>query len=77
MNNSNEVLPYIVKHEALVKQNNPKMSKNWALKKHNITFCDWFIDTIFADENASETLRKVADGPKRNVINREGYATTR
>ena len=25
LNNSNEVLPYILKHEALVKQNNPKM----------------------------------------------------
>ena len=53
LNNNNEVLPYIVKHEALVKQNNPKMSKNWALKKHNKTFCDWFKDTIFANENAS------------------------
>ena len=27
LNNSNEVLPYIVKHEALVKQNNPKMQR--------------------------------------------------
>jgi len=26
LNNSNEVLPYILKHEAYVKQNNPKMS---------------------------------------------------
>ena len=73
LNNSNEVLPYIVKHEALVKQNNPKMSKNWVLKKHNKTFCDWFKDTIFAYENASETLRKLADGPKRNVITWQGY----
>ena len=28
LNNSNEVLPYIVQHEGLVKQSNPKMSKN-------------------------------------------------
>ena len=77
LNNSNEVLPYIVKHEALVKQNNPKMSKNWALKKHNKTFCDWFKDTIFVDENASETLRKLADGPKRNVITWQGYDINR
>ena len=27
-NNNNEVFSYILKHEALVKQNNPKMSKN-------------------------------------------------
>jgi len=28
LNNSNEFLPYIVRHEGLVKQSNPKMSKN-------------------------------------------------
>ena len=41
LNNSNEVLPYIVKHEVLVKQSNSKMSKNWVLKKHNKTFYEW------------------------------------
>jgi len=56
-----------------VKQSNPKMSKNWVLKKHNKTFFDWFKDTIFADENTSETLRKLTDGPKRNVITWQGY----
>jgi len=55
LNNNNEVLPYILRHEGLVKQSNPKMSKNWVLKKHNKAFLDWFKDTIFADENASET----------------------
>ena len=49
------------------------MSKSWVLKKHNKTFSDWFKDTIFADENASETLRKLADRPKRNVITWQGY----
>jgi len=33
------------------------------LKKHNKTFSDWFREIIFADENASEILRKLADGP--------------
>jgi len=28
LNNSNEVLPYILRHEGLVKESNPKMSKN-------------------------------------------------
>jgi len=73
LNNNNEFLPYILQHEALVKQNNPKMSKNWVLKKHYKTFSDWFRDTIFVDENASETLRKLVDGPKRNVIIWQGY----
>ena len=43
------------------------------MKKHNKTFFDWFKVTIFVDENASETLRKLADGPKRNVITWQGY----
>ena len=49
------------------------MSKSWALKKHNKTFLDWFKDTIFVDENASETLRKLADGTKRNLITWKVY----
>jgi len=73
LNNDNEVLPYILQHESLVKEGNRKMSKNWVLKRHNKTFLDWFKDIIFADENASETLRKLADGPKRNVITWQGY----
>jgi len=32
LNNINEVLPYIVRHEALVKESNPKMTKNKVLK---------------------------------------------
>jgi len=42
LNNNNEVLTYILHHEGLVKQSNPKMSKNWVLKKHNKIFFDWF-----------------------------------
>ena len=73
LNNTNEVLPYILHHEGLVTESNPKMSKNWVLKKHNKTFLDWFKDTIFVNDNASETLRKLADGPKRNVITCQGH----
>jgi len=73
LNNSNEVLPYILRHEGLVKESNPKMSKNKVLKEHNKTFLNWFKDTIFGDDNASEMLRKLVDGPKRNVITWQGY----
>ena len=38
LNNNNKVLPYIVCHEGLVKESNPKMSKNRVLKKYNKTF---------------------------------------
>jgi len=61
LNNSNEVLPYILHREGLVKESNPKMLKNRVLKEHN----KYSFYTIFGDDNASETLRKLADGPKR------------
>ena len=64
---SNEVLPYIVRHEALVRESNQKMTKNRVLKEHNKTFLNWFKDIIFGDDNASEMLRKLADEPKRNI----------
>jgi len=67
LNNNNEIMPYIVHHEALVKENNPKKTMNRVLKEHNKTFLNWFKDTIFGDDHAFETLRKLADGPKRNV----------
>jgi len=73
LNNSNEVMPYIVRHKALVKENNPKMTKNRVLKEHNKTFLNWFKDTIFGDDNASKTLKKLVDRPKRNVITWQGY----
>jgi len=66
-------MPYIVRHEALVKESNLKMTKNRMLKEHNKTFLNWFKDAIFGYNNASETLRKLTDRPKRNVITWEGY----
>ena len=68
LNTSNEFLPYIVRLEALVKESKPKMTKNRVLKEHNKTFLNWFKDIIFGDDNVSKMLRKLADGPKRNVI---------
>ena len=73
LNNSNQVLPYIFRHKGSVMESNPKMSKNRVLKEYNKTFLDWFKDTIIVDGNASETLRKLVDGPKRNVISWQGY----
>ena len=73
LNNNNEVMPYIVCHKALVKESHLKMIKNKVLKEHNKTFLNWFKDTIFGDDNASETLRKLADRLKRNVRTWQGY----
>ena len=73
LNNTNEVLPYIVRHKALVRENNPKVTKNRVLKRHKMNFLNWFQDTIFGDHNASETLRKLADRPKINVSTSQRY----
>jgi len=73
LNNNNEVEPYIVHHKAFVKESNPKVTKNRVLKEHNKTFLNWFKGTIFSDDNAFEMLRKLADGPKRNVTSWQGY----
>ena len=46
---------------------------NRVLKEHNKTFLNWFKDIIFGDDNVSKMLRKLEDGPKRNVITWQGY----
>ena len=46
---------------------------NRVLKEHNKTFLNWFKDAIFGYDNASEMLRKLVDGPKRNVRSQQGY----
>ena len=73
LNNNNEVLPYTLCHEALVKESTPKMTKNRILKEHNKIFLNWFKDIIFGDHNASKILRKLANEPKRDVITWQGY----
>ena len=60
LNKSNEVLPYILRHEGLVKESNPNFLKNMVLKEHSKTFVDWFKDTIFANDNGYEMLKKLA-----------------
>ena len=76
LNNSNEVLPYTVHGKALVKESNLKMTKNKVLKEHNKTFLIWFKDRIFGDDNAFKMSRKLAGGPKRNVITWQAISTS-
>ena len=45
LNNNNEVVPYIVFHETLVKESKPKMTKHRVLKEHKKTFLDWLKNT--------------------------------
>ena len=46
LNNNNEVVPYIVFHETLVKESNPKITKNRVLKEHNKTFLNWLKEML-------------------------------
>jgi len=73
LNSKIEFMPYIVHHEALVKESNLKMTKNRVLKEHNKTFLNWFKDTTVGDDNAYETLRKLADGPQKKFRSWQGY----
>ena len=49
------------------------MNKMRLLQEHNRTFINWFRQTIFADENASKTLRLLVVGPNLNVPTWKGY----
>ena len=60
LNNSNDVLTCIVRHEGLVKESNPKISKNRMLKEHKRIFLSWFKDTIFTEHDASENVNEVS-----------------
>ena len=43
------------------------------LQKHNRSFINWFRQTIFADDNASMTLKLLVVGPNLNVPTWKGY----
>ena len=73
LNNTDEVLPYISAHQSMLKTKNPKMSERLLVKEHNNKFVSWFRSQIFSDENASDTLKWLAHGPKHNIITWSGY----
>ena len=43
------------------------------LQEHNRTFINWFRQTIFANNSASNILRLIAIGPNLNVPTWKGY----
>jgi len=43
------------------------------LQEHNRTFINWFKETIFADDSASQTLKLLVVGPNLNVPTWKGY----
>jgi len=49
LNNTNEVIPYIKAHKAIVKENNPRQVDKWVLMEHNRTFMSWFKDEVLKD----------------------------
>ena len=73
LNNTDEVIPYIDAHKAIVKENNPRQLEKRVLMKHNITFMPWFKDEVLKDSTASKILTWVAAGLKFDVISCTGY----
>ena len=73
LNNTQEVLPYIVTPKEFFTTTHPKSNMIKVLQEHNKSFINWFKETILGDDNAYETVRKLANGPKRNVITWQGY----
>ena len=59
-NNTQEVLPYIRTHKKYLIAIHQKMNMMKVLQEHNRTFINWFKETIFNDDNASKTLRLLA-----------------
>ena len=73
LNNTDEVIPYLSAHKALVKEQNPRQPEKWILMEHNKTFMSWFKDEIMKDPTVSETLIWLANGLKFDVICCTGY----
>ena len=73
LNNTSEVISYIYAHKQHVTDTHPKMNMMRLLQEHNRTFINWFRQTIFADESASNTLRFLVVSPNLNVPTWKGY----
>jgi len=73
LNNTNDVIPYIEAHKAIVKANNLRQALKWVLMEHNRTFMPWFKDEVVKDSTASETLTWLAAGLKFDVISCTTY----
>jgi len=69
LNNTDEVIPYIGAHKAIVKENNPRQVEKWVLMEYNRTFMPWFKEEVLA----SETLTWLAAGLKFDVISCKAY----
>ena len=77
LNNTQEVLPYILTHKEYLAAIHPKMNMMKVLQEHNRTFVNWFKETILADDRTSKTLRLWVIGPNLNVpLGRDMILTT-
>jgi len=73
LNNTDEVIPYIDAHKAIMKENNPRQSEKWVLIEQNRTFMPWFKDEMLKASTATKTLTWLVVGLKFDVISCTGY----
>jgi len=71
-----DVAPYVIKHLAELREQNPWKGENWILNEHNRKFIKWFQDRVQSqefDENVSENIKWLAYGPGSTAHTYEGY----
>ena len=73
LNNTDEVIPFLEAHKAIVKNKNPRQSEKWQLMEHNKTFMSWFKSEIDKEPHSSQTLLWLANGLKFDVVCCQGY----
>jgi len=73
LNNTNEVIPYLNAHKAIVNKQHPRQSEKWQLMEHNKTFMPWFKSEVLKDSQSFETFLWLANGLKFDVVTCIGY----
>jgi len=68
LNNTDEVIPYLSAHKAIVKKQHPRQLEKWQLMEHNKMFMPWFKYEVLRDSQSSKTLMWLANGLKFDVV---------
>ena len=72
-NNTDEGIPYLFAHKAIIKKQHLRQSEKWHLMEHNKTFKPWFKFEVLKDSQSSKTLMWLANGLKFDVVTCTGY----
>ena len=68
LNNTDEVIPYVDEHKALLKNQNKKMKEKALLVKHNKTFLSWFKHRMTNNPTAPKICKCLSCEPNYDVL---------